>query len=68
MEAESLPQAPTTKEAILEFIAANKVVVFSGTYCPYCRKAKNILTTKKVAFEAIEVDVVTDGDKIMPIL
>ena len=38
-----------------------KVVVYSKDYCPYCVKAKNLLTKKGVAFE--EIDITNDLKK-----
>lgn len=35
-----------------------KVEIYTGTYCPYCTKAKALLAKKGVAFE--EIDVTTD--------
>lgn len=34
---------------------APKVVVYSKDYCPYCDRAKALLTAKGVVFEAIEL-------------
>lgn len=33
-----------------------RVVVYTTEVCPYCRMAKELLTTKGVAFEEIRVD------------
>ncbi len=32
-----------------------KVVVYTASYCPYCRLAKEFLLSKKVVFEEIDV-------------
>lgn len=34
---------------------APKVTVYSKDYCPYCDRAKELLTRKGVAFDAIEL-------------
>ena len=34
----------------------SQVVVYSSDYCPYCTRAKQLLQSKKVAFEEIKVD------------
>ena len=34
----------------------SNVVVYSSDYCPYCSRAKHLLTSKGVAFEEIKVD------------
>ncbi|HEY0290163.1 MAG TPA: glutaredoxin 3 [Pseudomonas sp.] len=33
-----------------------EVIVYSSDYCPYCSRAKQLLNSKKVAFEEIVVD------------
>ena len=33
-----------------------KVIVYSKEQCPYCRMAKDLLSSKHVAFEEIRVD------------
>ena len=32
------------------------VVVYSSDYCPYCTRAKQLLHSKRVAFDEIKVD------------
>ena len=32
------------------------LTVYSKNNCPFCEQAKNLLTTKKIAFEVIEID------------
>lgn len=34
----------------------SQVVVYSSDYCPYCMRAKQLLQSKKVAFDEIVVD------------
>ena len=34
----------------------NPVIVYSSDYCPYCSRAKQLLSSKGVAFEEIKVD------------
>ena len=33
----------------------SQVVVYSSDYCPYCMRAKQLLQSKKVAFDEIKV-------------
>ncbi|KAJ2829168.1 Glutaredoxin [Coemansia sp. 'formosensis'] len=49
-------------------ISQNPVMVFSKSYCPYCTRAKNELTKKKIAFKAIELDNNKDGGDIQAYL
>lgn len=32
------------------------LTVYSKDSCPFCEQAKNLLTTKKIAFEVIKID------------
>ncbi|KRP72203.1 MULTISPECIES: glutaredoxin 3 [Pseudomonas] len=34
----------------------SQVVVYSSDYCPFCIRAKQLLQSKKVAFDEIKVD------------
>ena len=34
----------------------SNVIVYSSDYCPYCSRAKQLLSSKGVAFEEIKVD------------
>lgn len=38
-----------------------KVIIYSKDYCPYCVKAKNLLTKKGVEFE--EIDITHDANR-----
>ncbi|XP_046841594.1 glutaredoxin-like [Xenia sp. Carnegie-2017] len=50
-------------------ITSNLVVVFSKTYCPYCRKAKNALKAAGLEkYTLHELDRRDDGEKILDIL
>mmetsp|Transcript_36156 Transcript_36156/g.44234 ORF Transcript_36156/g.44234 Transcript_36156/m.44234 type:complete len:97 (+) Transcript_36156:97-387(+) len=45
-------------------IAANDVVVFSKSYCPYCKKTKALFDGKKVEYKAIELNQIDNGQEI----
>lgn len=50
-------------------ITSNLVVVFSKTYCPYCRKAKNALKAAGLdTYTLHELDKRDDGEKILDTL
>ena len=57
-------QSSDLKTRIQAEIAANKVMVYSATYCPYCDMTKNLLKQKGVAFKCIELDTIAEGDAI----
>lgn len=44
-----------------KLIAAHKVVVFSKTYCPYCRAVKELLDSLGVQYALVELDTRDDG-------
>lgn len=35
----------SAKQTVEDAIAGNKIVIFSKSYCPYCKRAKNLLTS-----------------------
>ena len=41
--------------------SSKKVVIYTASYCPYCRAAKEFLKSKAVPFEEIDV---TDDDAL----
>lgn len=50
-------------------VKENKVVVFSKTYCPYCKKAKEALSSTGLKdYALVELDEREDGDEIQDIL
>ncbi|KAF2647230.1 glutaredoxin, partial [Lophiostoma macrostomum CBS 122681] len=53
-----------TKTKVQGIIDENPVAVFSKSYCPYCRAAKQLLSDSGAKFYAIELDQVDDGSAI----
>jgi glutaredoxin 3 len=51
----------SSKETAVAHIKASKIVVFSKTHCPYCKKAKEAIGQLTPQFSIIELDVVKDG-------
>ncbi|GAB2224806.1 hypothetical protein Droror1_Dr00005583 [Drosera rotundifolia] len=51
-----------------ELVSSNPVIVFSKSYCPYCKKAKSLLTELGASFKAIELDIESDGSEIQSAL
>jgi glutaredoxin 3 len=45
-----------TKTKVQSIIDENPVAVFSKSYCPYCRAAKQLLSDSGAKFYAIELD------------
>ena len=52
----------TVKKRIDSLIAEHDVVIFSKSYCPFCRRTKALFTKLGVAFKAIEMDISHDGE------
>jgi len=45
-----------TKTKVQSIIDENAVAVFSKSYCPYCKAAKQLLSENGAKFYAIELD------------
>ena len=43
------------------------VTIYTKNYCPYCYRAKALLTSKGVAFEEIDVTTDPEGQKAMSV-
>jgi glutaredoxin 3 len=43
------------------------VTIYTKNYCPYCHKAKALLTSKGVDFEEIDVTTDPEGQKAMAV-
>ncbi len=61
------PTTPVTSGngLVLDLIKTTKVLIFSATYCSYCRVAKRLFDSIGTEFKAIEVDKLGDGGKLM---
>ncbi|KAL0821798.1 hypothetical protein ABMA28_005210 [Loxostege sticticalis] len=49
-------------------ISQDKVVVFSKSYCPYCKMAKDVFSKVKQPIKVYELDERNDGDSIQDTL
>ncbi|KAL4911546.1 hypothetical protein BDW74DRAFT_173002 [Aspergillus multicolor] len=47
-----------------QIIDENGVVVFSKSYCPYCKASKNLLNELGAKYYALELDNIEDGDDL----
>ena len=50
-------QFQTIADQVDHNIKSNDIMVFSKTYCPYCKRAKAAITDLNVKFNVIELDV-----------
>jgi len=63
--------AADSSDALLvakKLIDENPVVIFSKSYCPYCRRAKDILTKYAVQYKAFEIDQEANGPEVQAAL
>ncbi|OWM71523.1 hypothetical protein CDL15_Pgr005710 [Punica granatum] len=51
-----------------DVVAANPVVVFSKSYCPFCVQVKQLLADLGATFKAIELDQEKDGEEVQAAL
>ncbi|WVQ84081.1 glutaredoxin [Cryptococcus sp. DSM 104549] len=58
----------SAKSIVDKAIADNKVVVFSKSYCPYCKRAKAYLAEDTKEVEVLELDERDDGSAIQAYL
>ncbi|BBN10052.1 glutaredoxin 3 [Marchantia polymorpha subsp. ruderalis] len=49
-------------------VSENAVVVFSKSYCPYCIKVKQLLSSLGAKMKVVELDDEKDGDEIQSAL
>ncbi|KAH9367771.1 hypothetical protein HPB48_010090 [Haemaphysalis longicornis] len=53
---------------IEETISNNLVVIFSKSYCPFCKRAKALFDELEVPYVAVELNTRADGDEIQDLL
>ncbi|KAH8882303.1 putative glutaredoxin [Thozetella sp. PMI_491] len=58
----------SAKAKAQQLIDNNAVVVFSKSYCPYCKATKRTLDQRKAKYTAIELDQEDDGADIQAAL
>ncbi|RMJ10711.1 hypothetical protein BHE90_011267 [Fusarium euwallaceae] len=55
-------------QKVQQIIDDNAVVVFSKSYCPYCRQTKKTLDDLNTVYELLELDQIPDGSDIQDAL
>ncbi|XP_075539836.1 uncharacterized protein LOC142574688 [Dermacentor variabilis] len=60
--------AKAASNFVSETLDKNSVVIFSKSYCPFCKKAKNIFDGLGVAYMSVELDSRSDGSDIQKVL
>jgi glutaredoxin 3 len=56
------------KETAQAAIKASKIMIFSKTSCPYCKKAKEAISQLTPLFSVVELDVIKDGAQMQAAL
>ncbi|XP_072748193.1 uncharacterized protein [Anoplolepis gracilipes] len=59
---------PATRDFVNELITKDSVVIFSKTYCPYCKMAKQVFESLKKPYTVIELDNREDAQDIQDVL
>lgn len=55
-------------EMVKKLIESDEIVIFSKTYCPYCKMAKEVFDKLGTHYTTIELDKRSDGQEIQDIL
>ncbi|CAK8676795.1 unnamed protein product [Clavelina lepadiformis] len=56
------------KQLIEENISSNKVMVFSKSWCPYCKRAKDVIAGLYAQYATMELDQRDDEDTMQDVL
>lgn len=59
---------PASANFVNEQVSNNCVLIFSKTYCPYCRSVKQLFQNLGVTPAVIELDKMQDGPSIQAVL
>mmetsp|Transcript_27645 Transcript_27645/g.23236 ORF Transcript_27645/g.23236 Transcript_27645/m.23236 type:complete len:133 (+) Transcript_27645:17-415(+) len=58
------PKNGDVASKVQDLIKDNKVMIFSKSYCPYCKNSKSVFDKMKVAYYADELDLLPDGKEM----
>ncbi|XP_019880879.1 uncharacterized protein LOC109608772 isoform X1 [Aethina tumida] len=65
---ESIKMSGSKQEYVQNTISSDKIVIFSKTYCPYCKMAKDAFDKLRERYTLVELDERDDCDEIQDIL
>uniref|UniRef100_T1E4I6 Thioredoxin reductase 3-like protein n=1 Tax=Crotalus horridus TaxID=35024 RepID=T1E4I6_CROHD len=63
-----LPDRDAVKLRVRSLISTHWVMIFSKSYCPFCRKVKDLFHSLGVEYSALELDKIDDGPSIQEVL
>ncbi|GAV68299.1 Glutaredoxin domain-containing protein [Cephalotus follicularis] len=61
-------EASTEAAFVKKTISSHKIVIFSKSYCPYCKRAKSVFKELKVVPYVVELDQRDDGHDVQDAL
>jgi len=67
-EAKNRGEQPDVQYFVKETVMENDIVVFSKSYCPYCKKAKSYLNDLGFDFFTYELDIENDGKEVHEVI
>ncbi|XP_001353483.3 glutaredoxin-C4 [Drosophila pseudoobscura] len=68
LRSQTIDMSSKSAKFVENTIASHKVVIFSKTFCPYCKMAKEPFQKLNVQATVIELDGNPDGDEIQTVL
>ncbi|XP_060622182.1 thioredoxin reductase 3 [Anolis sagrei] len=63
-----LPDWDALKLRVRSMVTSHRVMIFSKTYCPFCRKVKDLFHSMSVEYSALELDKTDEGPSIQEVL
>lgn len=64
------PISPTLppNQLVEEYIKQSKVIIFSKSFCPFCKQVKELFDSLNVAYVALELDLIDNGKEVQEAL
>ncbi|KAJ7316917.1 hypothetical protein JRQ81_003079 [Phrynocephalus forsythii] len=63
-----LPDWDTLKLRVRSMIGSHRVMIFSKSYCPFCRKVKDLFHSLAIEYSVLELDKTDEGPSIQEVL
>ncbi|RID41621.1 hypothetical protein BRARA_J01571 [Brassica rapa] len=64
----SMVSSASSSDFVKKTISSHKIVIFSKSYCPYCRRAKSVFSELNQVPHVVELDEREDGGSIQSAL
>ncbi|KAI1294836.1 Thioredoxin reductase 1, cytoplasmic [Halotydeus destructor] len=59
---------PSPSDLVDQGIGNNKVMIFSKTTCPFCKKVKDLFDSLNVSYHIVEIDELDNGPEVQSVL